>query len=259
MHRRGRHARLRVRAATSGPQPVGLRRASASSATSSRWQPDRPDRDLPDRDLRAAVAPYAYDEIDLEEHSPQPPRRPASTRPLLRHRPARARLLQPRHLRHPHVRLGRAPRRGALDRSSGRRSARSPATSAAWTDNLLMRITDLFLTLPTLAVLLTRGRVTSGRATRMRVAIILALLFWTAAGADRARHLPLPAREGVRRGGQGARLRRPPDHHPAHAPEHPRPDHRQRDADRSRPRSSSRRRCRSSASASSRRRRRSAS
>jgi ABC-type dipeptide/oligopeptide/nickel transport system permease subunit len=47
-----------------------------------------------------------------------------------------------------------------------------------WIDNLLMRFTDLFLTLPTLAVLLTAAAFL-GEGKPMRVALILALLFWT--------------------------------------------------------------------------------
>jgi ABC-type dipeptide/oligopeptide/nickel transport system permease subunit len=47
-----------------------------------------------------------------------------------------------------------------------------------WVDNGLMRLTDLVLTLPGLAVLLTIS-VYVGQGDPMRVAIILALLFWT--------------------------------------------------------------------------------
>jgi peptide/nickel transport system permease protein len=47
-----------------------------------------------------------------------------------------------------------------------------------WSDNLLMRITDLFLTLPTLAVLLVAAAFL-GQGDPLRVAVILALLFWT--------------------------------------------------------------------------------
>jgi peptide/nickel transport system permease protein len=47
-----------------------------------------------------------------------------------------------------------------------------------WIDNLLMRVTDLFLTLPTLAVLLVASAYL-GRGSPTRVAVILALLFWT--------------------------------------------------------------------------------
>jgi ABC-type dipeptide/oligopeptide/nickel transport system permease subunit len=48
-----------------------------------------------------------------------------------------------------------------------------------WVDNILMRLTDLVLTLPGLAVLLTAAAFL-GNGKQYRVAIILALLFWTA-------------------------------------------------------------------------------
>lgn len=47
-----------------------------------------------------------------------------------------------------------------------------------WVDNILMRLTDLVLTLPGLAVLLTAAAFL-GNGSQYRVAIILALLFWT--------------------------------------------------------------------------------
>jgi ABC-type dipeptide/oligopeptide/nickel transport system permease subunit len=47
-----------------------------------------------------------------------------------------------------------------------------------WVDNGLMRFTDLALTLPTLAVLLTAAAFL-GKGDPMRVALILAFLFWT--------------------------------------------------------------------------------
>jgi peptide/nickel transport system permease protein len=47
-----------------------------------------------------------------------------------------------------------------------------------WVDNLLMRLTDLVLTLPGLAVLLTLSAFL-GKGNQYRVAFILALLFWT--------------------------------------------------------------------------------
>ncbi len=47
-----------------------------------------------------------------------------------------------------------------------------------WADNLLMRFTDLIITLPGLAVLLALS-VYFGQGDPLRVAIILALLFWT--------------------------------------------------------------------------------
>jgi peptide/nickel transport system permease protein len=47
-----------------------------------------------------------------------------------------------------------------------------------WSDNLLMRFTDLVLTLPGLAVLLVAARFLGG-GSQYRVAVILSLLFWT--------------------------------------------------------------------------------
>ena len=47
-----------------------------------------------------------------------------------------------------------------------------------WVDNLLMRFTDLMLTLPSLAVLLVASAFL-GQGSEYRVAVILALLFWT--------------------------------------------------------------------------------
>jgi peptide/nickel transport system permease protein len=47
-----------------------------------------------------------------------------------------------------------------------------------WIDNLLMRLTDLVLTLPFLAVLLTAAALL-GQGNQWRVSIILALFFWT--------------------------------------------------------------------------------
>jgi peptide/nickel transport system permease protein len=47
-----------------------------------------------------------------------------------------------------------------------------------WIDNILMRLTDLVLTLPALAILLTAAALL-GQGTVLRVSIILALFFWT--------------------------------------------------------------------------------
>jgi peptide/nickel transport system permease protein len=47
-----------------------------------------------------------------------------------------------------------------------------------WIDNLLMRLTDLVLTLPALAILLTAAALL-GQGSQWRVSIILALFFWT--------------------------------------------------------------------------------
>src|SRR5437764_6840776 len=47
-----------------------------------------------------------------------------------------------------------------------------------WIDNLLMRITDLVLTLPALAILLTAAALL-GQGSQWRVSFILAIFFWT--------------------------------------------------------------------------------
>jgi peptide/nickel transport system permease protein len=47
-----------------------------------------------------------------------------------------------------------------------------------WIDNLLMRIVDLVLTLPAIAILLTAAALL-GQGSQWRVAVILALFFWT--------------------------------------------------------------------------------
>jgi peptide/nickel transport system permease protein len=47
-----------------------------------------------------------------------------------------------------------------------------------WTDNLLMRLTDLVLTLPALAILLTAAALW-GSGSQWRISIILAAVFWT--------------------------------------------------------------------------------
>jgi ABC-type dipeptide/oligopeptide/nickel transport system permease subunit len=47
-----------------------------------------------------------------------------------------------------------------------------------WTDNMLMRLTDLVLTLPALAILLTAAALL-GQGSQWRVSVILALFFWT--------------------------------------------------------------------------------
>ena len=60
--------------------------------------------------------------------------RPTLGSTTVRHRPARPRLPEPRHLRPPHVAVGRVLRRRPRRPRSGRRSAPSPATTAArWT------------------------------------------------------------------------------------------------------------------------------
>ena len=67
-----------------------------------------------------------------------------------------------------------------------------------WADNLLMRLTDLVLTLPGLAVLLTLSAFL-GNGSPYRVAVILALLFWTRwRGSSAARSSPCARRSTSR-------------------------------------------------------------
>ena len=98
-----------------------------------------------------------------------------------------------------------------------------------WLDNLLMRVTDLVLTLPLLAILLTATALL-GQGNQWRVSHHPRLLLLDGNRPRRPRHLPLPAGEGVRRGGEGLRGRRRAADVPAHPPEHPRADRGQRHA-----------------------------
>ena len=97
------------------------------------------------------------------------------------------------------------------------------------TDNILMRFTDLLLTLPGLAVLLTAavylgsndsevslGPISVTISQPMKIGLILAFLFWVGARAHRARALPVAPREGVRGGGEGGRRQRHADHRAPH-------------------------------------------
>lgn len=66
-----------------------------------------------------------------------------------------------------------------------------------WLDNLLMRITDLFLVVPALAVLLVAAKYL-GHGSAYRIAIILGLLFWTnIARIVRGSYLSLKEKEYV--------------------------------------------------------------
>jgi len=66
-----------------------------------------------------------------------------------------------------------------------------------WLDNILMRITDLFLVVPALAVLLVAAKYL-GHGSAFRIAIILGLLFWTnIARIVRGSYLSLKEKEYV--------------------------------------------------------------
>ena len=66
-------------------------------------------------------------------------------------------------------------------------------------DAILMRLTDVFIIMPVLLVAAVLGR-RFGNLGIWVLAVVLGLLVWTSAGARAARGVPLPAREGVRRG-----------------------------------------------------------
>ena len=200
------------------------------------------------------VAPYSFVEIDLNNLLAGADDDGAS---LLRHRRDRARLLQPRRS------SASAPRRRSASSSPSSRRCIGLIVGAiagyygGWIDNLLMRFTDLVLTLPALAVLLTARR-SSAQGSQWRVSIILALFFWTTiARVVRGVFLSLREKEYVEAAkAAGAGDARIMFRHIL--PNTLGPIIVNGDARRSRPRSSSRRRSRSSASGSSRRRRRSA-
>ena len=237
-----------------GAKPVGVRAHPLLPPQAGGDQPVRPARRRP----RSPCSPTRSHRTATTSSTCSTPRRPRRSRAsTVRHRPARPRLPEPRHLRHAHVALGRALRRVPLDddrdddrsdRRLLRRRRRQPADALHRPDPDAARARRAA----------DGSSPSSARRSPFKVAIILALLFWTGIARDRARRLPLAAGEGVRRGGQGERRERPAHHRAAHAPEHARPDHRQHHAHRSPPPSSSRPRSRSSASASSRRTPRSA-
>ena len=171
------------------------------------------------------VAPYTYDGIDLNNILA---RADDGGAPLLRHGRDRARLLQPRHLRHPHLRGGRRRRRRPLvaDRAHHRGDRRLLQRLARQHPDARHR--------PHAHAALPRDPAHGGGAARHRQPVAChvhprgALL--DVDRPRRARHLPLAAREGVRRGGEGRRRGRPADHVPPHPSEHARPDRRQRHA-----------------------------
>ena len=162
----------------------------------------------PDRHLRRSACSRTSSRRTRTRDRPQQPPAPGRRRSPTTSsaRTARARRVQPRDLGDPHVARGRHLRRVRLDdpRPDHRRVA---GYYRGWIDNLLMRITDLVLTLPALAILLAllgtvrRGQPVAHLAHPRR-------LLLDGPRAHRARHLPLAAREGVRRGGEGFGRRR---------------------------------------------------
>ena len=193
-------------------------------------QPRRAVPDRPRRDLREARSRRTASTSSTSTTSPPAP--DAEGQAPLRHRPARPRLPQPGHLRHPDVALGRALRRLPLDgdRDDGRlarRLLRRPHRQPA--DALHRPHPDA----PGPRRAAHRCGVLRHTATRSRSALILALPALDGLAPHRARRLPVAAREGVRRGREGGGPATA--HHPAaHPPERARADHRLHDADRRR-------------------------
>ena len=119
-----------------------------------------------------------------------------------------------------------------------------------WVDTGLMRFVDLLLTIPLLAI----AAVPRSHARRRRLVHArrhpVGLCSWTTHRPHHPRRVPVPAGEGVRRGGarpSALNDRRIIFKHIA--AQRGRPDHRRRHADHRRGHPASRRRCRSSASA----------
>ena len=121
---------------------------------------------------------------------------------LVRHRPPR-----PRHVHRVvygarvSLKIGSWPRRSRC--SSACCSARSPGSSAAVTDTVIMRLTDIFLAIPYI-MLAVAIAVVFGRSENS-IILVLGLTGWLGRRAHRALQLPQPGQAGVRRGRHGAR------------------------------------------------------
>ena len=104
--------------------------------------------------------------------------------------------------------------------------APSPASSAAVTDTLIMRITDIFLAIPYIVLAVAIASVL-GRSENT-VILVLGLTGWLGiCRIVRSSFLALQAAR-VRGGGHGARLRALPHHVPPHPAQRPAADHRLR-------------------------------
>ena len=167
----------------------------------------------------------------------------------------RPRLLQPGHLRHPDVdEVGMLV--ALVSSFIGLVVGAVAGYFGGRIDHILMRLTDLVLTLPALAILLSRRRCSAGATGKRRSSSLG--FFWTTLARSCAACSSRCARRSTSR-----RRRRPAratcGSCSATSSRTPSGRSSSTGRSRSRPRSSSRRRCRSSASGSSRRRLRSAS
>ena len=104
------------------------------------------------RRARAPLAPYGRDDARPDDALAR-----AELAPLLRHRPARPGLLQPHALRRPdHGEDGLLV--AFIATALGIIVGAVAGYYGGWIDQLLMRVTDLFLVVPALAVLLVAAR-----------------------------------------------------------------------------------------------------
>ena len=104
-----------------------------------------------------------------------------------------------------------------------------------FTDNLLMRIVDVMLSLPLLFVILVVANfLGGGKGSPLLIVVDLRAVQLDGREPAGPEPVPVDSRTRVRRGGASRRRARPADHLPAHPAERPEPDRRRRVADRRR-------------------------
>ena len=112
-------------------------------------------------------------------------------------------------------------------RSCPRLSARSTGYYRGWVDSVLMRFTDLLMTIPRIAILIVMaGRVRGNKGNWWAIALIIAAVSWTPHRPGRAGRGPVAPGAGVCRGGPGHRGEHEPHHGPSFATPRRRPRHR---------------------------------
>ena len=186
-----------------GPQPVGVRAHPLLPPPDGRRQPLRAVPDLPGRNLRQACRALRLRRARPPQHHVAAD---AEGQASLRHRPARPRLPQPRHLRPADVALGRLLRRVPLDgdRDDDRRALRLLRGRDRQPADAVHR-PDPDSAGPRGAAdrrhVLRQRRPAQGRRDPRAPAL-------DGDRAHRPRCLPLTPREGIRRSRQGQRRRR---------------------------------------------------